>query len=203
MSNEMLLKAADFAARKHRDQRRKNTESEPYINHPLRVARILSEAGVSDEELLSVALLHDTIEDTETEGEELEHEFSPKVRQLVEEVSDDKSLEKRERKRLQIVHAPEVSRNAALLKLADKISNLEDIVSSPPEGWSLRRRREYFDWAEEVVSNLPSSEMPEMTLSADDLPEHNSAEHNYAEARGILYRRFTDVLARGRQSFGG
>ena len=155
MKYHMLLRAAEFAARKHSRQRRKNADSDPYINHPLRVALLLSEAEVEDEEVLSAALLHDTIEDTETSAGELEREFSHRVRSLVEEVSDDKSLEKAERKRQQVAHAPGVSNEAALLKLADKISNLEDIVSSPPEGWSLERRREYIDWADEVVSRLP------------------------------------------------
>lgn len=151
----ILIKAAWFAAEKHKNQRRKNVEASPYINHPIKVAGILSDAGVEDEEVLAAALLHDTVEDTDTTPEELEENFSRRIRVMVEELSDDKSLEKAERKRLQIEHAAGVSEGAALIKLGDKIANIEDIITFPPKGWDLQRRREYLDWAEKVVQNLP------------------------------------------------
>lgn len=149
-----LLRAADFAARKHRDQRRKDPEASPYINHPIAVARLLSEVGgIADAEILAAALLHDTIEDTETTGNELEAEFGPRVRSLVEDVTDDKSLEKAERKRRQAEHASTLGPDSVAIKLGDKIANVRDVSANPPSGWSNERRREYLDWAESVIDN--------------------------------------------------
>lgn len=151
----VLFKTLTFAAEKHRDQRRKNAEASPYINHPIALGDLLTnEGGVEDLVVLCAALLHDTIEDTETTLEELEREFGPQIASVVQEVTDDKSLEKHVRKQLQIEHAPHISREAKLVKLADKICNLRDMLASPPAGWPLGRRQEYFDWAAQVVAGL-------------------------------------------------
>ena len=151
----LLLKAASFAANKHRNQRRKDAEASPYINHPLTLAHILaSEGAISDHAILAAALLHDTVEDTDTSIEELELEVGSDIASIVAEVTDDKSLAKVERKRLQIVKSSSKSHGAKLVKLADKISNLRDIASAPPADWSLDRRREYFEWARQVVEGL-------------------------------------------------
>jgi guanosine-3',5'-bis(diphosphate) 3'-pyrophosphohydrolase len=151
-----LLQAIDFAADKHRAQRRKSAEGVPYINHPIGVARLLAEVGgVEDEDVLMAAILHDTLEDTATTREELEAAFGPAVRGLVEEVTDDKSLPKAQRKRLQVAHASSLSAGAAAIKLADKIANVRDLSHAPPVDWSIERVREYLDWAEEVVRNCP------------------------------------------------
>ena len=148
-----LLTAAFFAARKHRDQRRKDAEASPYINHPLAVANVLaSEAGVMDEPLLVAALLHDTVEDTETTLEEIEEGYGTEVRRLVEEVTDDKSLPKQTRKQLQVHHASTASEAAKQLKIADKICNIRDIANSPPTTWSHDRKADYLDWANRVVA---------------------------------------------------
>jgi guanosine-3',5'-bis(diphosphate) 3'-pyrophosphohydrolase len=150
-----VLDALEFAAHKHRDQRRKNLEASPYINHPIGLANILwNEGGVEKPEVIAAALLHDTIEDTDTTPEELRERFGPRIAAIVEEVTDDKTLEKIERKQLQVSHAPDLSREAKLVKLADKISNLRDMAASPPATWPLSRQREYFDWAKQVVDGL-------------------------------------------------
>ncbi|KAM4660706.1 guanosine-3',5'-bis(diphosphate) 3'-pyrophosphohydrolase MESH1 [Amazona ochrocephala] len=150
-----LLDAAEFAAQKHRDQRRKDPEATPFINHPIAVARILAcEAGVTDIELLQAALLHDTVEDTDTTFAELEARFGGAVTGLVREVTDDKELPQAERKRLQVERAPGRSPRAKLLQLADKLHNLRDIARCPPAGWSPQRVQEYFQWAAQVVSGL-------------------------------------------------
>src|SRR5438270_4697478 len=129
----LLLKALAFAAHKHRDQRRKDARASPYINHPIALANVLrNEGNIADPLVICAALLHDTIEDTETTPEELEREFGKRVRDVVLEVTDDKLLPKKERKRLQIEHAPHLSRAAKLVKLADKICNLRDVADSPP-----------------------------------------------------------------------
>jgi guanosine-3',5'-bis(diphosphate) 3'-pyrophosphohydrolase len=146
-----VIEAASFAAQKHREQRRKDVDATPYINHPLEVARILTEAGIEDTDVLVAAILHDTIEDTETTAEELTAAFGERVCALVLEVTDDKSLPKAERKRLQVLNAPKKSDGAKMIKLADKIANLRDIKNSPPK-WSVERKAAYFTFAEEVVA---------------------------------------------------
>jgi GTP diphosphokinase / guanosine-3',5'-bis(diphosphate) 3'-diphosphatase len=151
----LLLRALSFAAHKHRDQRRKDVQASPYINHPIALADVLvNEAGVTDLEVLCAALLHDTIEDTRTTPEELEREFGHGIASIVLELTDNKMLKKGTRKRMQIVHAAAASRGAKLVKLADKICNLRDINARPPANWDLGRRREYFDWAKNVVDRL-------------------------------------------------
>ena len=152
---KLFVDAVAFAAYKHRRQRRKDLEASPYINHPIALARVLSvEAGLSDPALLAAAVLHDTIEDTETTLEELKERFGATVAAVVMEVTDDKTLPKAERKRLQIEHAAGISRRAKLVKLADKICNVRDVADSPPHEWPLERRREYFDWAKAVVERM-------------------------------------------------
>ena len=152
---DRLTDALAFAAHKHRDQRRKDQEASPYINHPIALVRLLSlEAGVQDPYVLIAALLHDTVEDTQTTPEELAERFGPLIRDLVLEVTDDKRLPKAERKRLQIEHAAHKSERARLVKLADKICNLRDMADSPPHDWDLERRRAYFDWAAAVIERM-------------------------------------------------
>jgi guanosine-3',5'-bis(diphosphate) 3'-pyrophosphohydrolase len=151
----LLLKALSFAAHKHRDQRRKDAEASPYINHPIALAQVLAaEGGVTDIEVLAAALLHDTIEDTDTTGEELEREFGGRIAAIVAEVTDDTALPKADRKRLQIEHAAQLSDGAKLVKLADKICNLRDVADRPPSKWDLQRRQEYFEWAKRVIDGL-------------------------------------------------
>lgn len=153
-----LLAALEFSADKHRFQRRKDRAASPYINHPIEVASLLANVGgVTDVEILIAGVLHDTIEDTATTGAELEAQFGPTVRRLVEEVTDDKSLPKAERKRLQIEHAPHISPGAQAVKIADKIANVGDLTHHPPTDWTLERRREYFDWTERVVAGCGDS----------------------------------------------
>lgn len=151
----LLIAAAAFAADKHRNHRRKDAEASPYINHPIALAHVLaSEAAIQDAHVLAAAFLHDTIEDTATTAEELLMAFGERIAGLVLEVTDDKSLPKAERKRMQVEHAPHLSAGAKLIKLADKICNLRDVRRTPPADWSLERWREYFDWARRVVEAL-------------------------------------------------
>jgi len=151
----ILFRALSFAAEKHRDQRRKDDHGSPYINHPIAVARVLcEEAGVTGTTVLCAALLHDTLEDTETSAEELNTQFGAKIGGIVMEVTDDKRLSKAKRKRLQVEHAAGISHGAKLVKLADKICNLRDVVEAPPVNWELERRQAYFDWAREVADRV-------------------------------------------------
>lgn len=149
----LLLRAVEFAAVKHRDQRRKGIDASPYINHPITVATMIANiGGVHNLQTLLAAILHDTIEDTCTSKEELETLFGPAVLNIVLEVTDDKNRPKLERKRLQIEHAQNISAEAKLVKLADKCANIRDISDNPPSDWSKGRRMEYLDWAEKVVA---------------------------------------------------
>ena len=150
-----IFRAASFAAKKHSQQKRKGSDGEPYINHPVEVANILTTAGgVTDTDVITAALLHDTVEDCDVSFEEIEERFGPQVAGYVRELTDDKSLPKAERKRLQIEHAPHLSHGAKQIKLADKISNIRDVTDNPPEGWDLQRRTEYVEWGENVVAGL-------------------------------------------------
>lgn len=167
-----LLKALHFAADKHRDQRRKNAEASPYINHPIEVAELLARVGgVTDLVTLQGAILHDTIEDTQTTPEELEEEFGKAVRSVVEEVTDDKTLHKLDRKRLQIEHAQHLTDRAKHIKLADKISNVRGVTYTPPAKWPLERRKEYLDWTEQVVAGLRGCNPPMEKLYDELLAE--------------------------------
>lgn len=171
-----LLRAVAFSADRHRDQRRKGADAAPYVNHPIDVATVLANVGgVTDVTTLVAAVLHDTVEDTGTRPEEIEAEFGPAVRAIVDEVTDDKSLPKAERKRLQVEHAPHLSLAARTLKLGDKICNVVDLARDPPADWTFARRAEYIDWAARVV----------------------------AGCRGVnpaLERRFDEVLAEAREA---
>jgi len=159
-----VIDALAFAAEAHRQQRRKDEDLTPYINHPIALVRILAvEAGIDDADVLCAAALHDVLEDCCGEGREysldagralLNERFGLQVLELVEHLTDDKSLPKDERKRLQVEHAAHAPHGAKLVKLADKIANLRDIASSPPADWPAERRQEYVAWAKAVVDNL-------------------------------------------------
>jgi len=165
----LILAATAFAAEKHRHQRRKDAEASPYINHPIALAQVLSaEAGIDDPEVICAALLHDTIEDTDTTPDELRQVFGAAIARIVAEVTDDKNLPKAERKRLQIEHAAHISTKAKLVKLADKICNLRDIFASPPADWSAARRHEYIDWSAAVVGGLRGTQ-PRLEELFDEL----------------------------------
>jgi len=151
----LLIKALSFAAHKHKDQRRKDKAASPYINHPIALAEVLvNVGGITDINTICAALLHDTVEDTETTPDELTEAFGIEISEIVLEVTDDKSLSKEARKQAQIDHATHLSKQARAVKLADKISNLRDVTANPPQDWPLERRQQYFDWAKDVIDGL-------------------------------------------------
>jgi guanosine-3',5'-bis(diphosphate) 3'-pyrophosphohydrolase len=175
----LLLDALHFAADKHRFQRRKDPAASPYINHPIAAADLLARVGgVTDLVTLLAALLHDTLEDTETTSAELDERYGTEVRAVVEEVTDDKTLPKEERKRRQVEHAPHLSQRAKLVKIADKICNVLDVTHHPPAKWTRDRRLEYLDWSAAVVQGCKG-------------------------ANPALERYFAEVLAQGRALLGG
>lgn len=151
----LFLKAVNFSADKHRNQRRKGEPASPYVNHPIEVANVLWTIGeVYDVTTIVAALLHDTLEDTDTTAPEIRSIFGEEVLRLVQEVSDDKDLTKEERKQRQIREAPSLSLAAKQIKLADKACNVSDIANYPPQNWSWQRKMEYLDWAAAVVAGL-------------------------------------------------
>ena len=153
---QLVIRALHFAAQKHSTQRRKDAAESPYINHPVALLDLLAnEVGITDSDVLAAAALHDTIEDTGTTVAELSAIFGDRIAGIVMELTDDKSLHKDDRKRLQIEHAHKKSPAAARVKFADKICNVRDMAASPPAAWTLQRRRDYFDWAKAVVDGLP------------------------------------------------
>lgn len=161
----VLIKAIAFAADKHRKQRRKDVDGSPYINHPISLADVLvNEGNVTDVTVLCAAVLHDTIEDTNTTREELALLFGDPIASIVLEVTDNKSLDKQVRKQLQIEHASNISKEAKLVKLADKICNLRDILTSPPAGWSLERKQDYFEWVGKVAVGLRGTNLQLETM---------------------------------------
>ncbi|MBM3357145.1 MAG: bifunctional (p)ppGpp synthetase/guanosine-3',5'-bis(diphosphate) 3'-pyrophosphohydrolase [Betaproteobacteria bacterium] len=165
----LILKALEFASHKHRYQRRKDKEASSYINHPIELANVLwHEGGVTDPVVIAAALLHDTIEDTETTWMELRGAFGDELADVVLEVTDVKWLRKNVRKRLQVARAAHASERARLVKLADKICNLRDVAARPPEGWPLERKQQYFDWAKEVVDRLRGTH-PELERRFDEI----------------------------------
>ncbi|MFT5368987.1 MAG: guanosine-3',5'-bis(diphosphate) 3'-pyrophosphohydrolase [Candidatus Latescibacterota bacterium] len=151
-----LLKAANFAAEKHRDQRRKDAEQTPYINHPISVAETLRIFGVDDENVLVAAILHDVLEDTSTSPGEIAQAFGMEVLAIVQEVTDNKSLAKQMRKDLQVESAFTLSEGARWVRLADKICNLQDMAERPPVDWSIERLLQYVDWCERVIKQMPN-----------------------------------------------
>lgn len=156
----LILKASEFAAQKHRKQRRKNGDV-PYINHPLGVARSLAEeGGIADVTVLTAALLHDTLEDTDTSFDELVREFGGDIASVVREVTDDTTLQKADRKRHQVEHARVLTLPARLVKLADKLYNLRDLVNLPPANWDAARVQGYFCWAHAVVAVIGPANAP-------------------------------------------
>jgi guanosine-3',5'-bis(diphosphate) 3'-pyrophosphohydrolase len=174
----LVLRAIRFAAEKHNDQRRKDSKQSPYINHPVQVAETLWTIGeVRDDTLLVAAVLHDTLEDTATLPEEIKAQFGEQILALVLEVTDDKSLPDKVRKQLQVETAPHKSPPAKLLKLADKICNVRDLIDSPPLTWSRGRQQEYLLWTERVVAGLRG-------------------------ANPRLEKHYDDLLVRGKQSLG-
>jgi len=153
-----VLEALAFSATRHRHQKRKGKLASPYINHPIDVALILvRDGGVTTAPVLTAALLHDTIEDTDTTHDELTARFGPEVANIVLEVSDDPRLPKAERRRRQEVGAPSLSYGAKLVRIADKISNVRDLVDDPPSTWGIRPRREYLEWTRRVVDRCRGS----------------------------------------------
>ncbi|KAF0473293.1 guanosine-3,5-bisdiphosphate 3-pyrophosphohydrolase MESH1 [Gigaspora margarita] len=172
-----LIDTLDFAAKKHSRQKRKDREGTPYINHPIGVAKNLIDAGITDLVTIQAAILHDTVEDTDTTFEEIESKFGNEVKNVVEEVTDDKLLPYEERKRLQIVHTPHISVKAKVVKLADKLYNLRDLQRSVPVNWTEERVQEYFIWSKQVTDGAKGINQ-KLDDQLEDLYQNGTFEFN-------------------------
>ncbi len=158
---DSIFNAVIFAAQKHHGFIRKDGQNTPYIIHPLTVAHLIVNIGqVIEPSILIAAILHDTLEDTATQPTEIVELFGEEVLHLVLEVTDDKSLPKNRRKQLQIIHAANLSHPARIIKIADKLANCRDVLSSPPKGWSLKRCQDYIQWAADVVFQFQETNLP-------------------------------------------
>ncbi len=174
-----ILDTVIFAAEKHQGHVRKNKEHSPYITHPLLVAQTIFQiGGIQDTKILTAAILHDTIEDTDTTGEEIRERFGEDILSIVLEVTDDKSLPRMERKRLQVIHAPELSYNARILKLADKLVNCRDILTNPPEDWPTKRRQDYIQWCTDVLVRIRGTN-PHLEAAFDQVMTRAEEELDY------------------------
>lgn len=154
-NQNQIAKAREFARQRHDGQTTKGSGQKPYIRHIEEVAALTREFG-GDNTAICAAWLHDTVEDCDDVSLEfLEAEFSPEIAALVKEMTDDMDLKDYERKQQQVKHAPYISEDACLIKIADKLSNLHEFIDAPPPEWSHEHRIAYINWAREVISRLP------------------------------------------------
>lgn len=148
-----LLFAYKFSATKHSKQRRKGAGDIPYINHPVDVANMLAQTGgTGDLVLLIAAVLHDVLEDTVTSEHEIEYTFGRDVLMVVQEVSDNMNLSKQVRKAMQIEKSASLSDRAKLIKIADKVCNIADMLQTRFL-WTRFQKIEYIRWSIKVVEN--------------------------------------------------
>lgn len=122
----LIHKAIEFAAIRHKDQKRKGTEL-PYIVHPMEVMQILTENGC-DKTVIAAGILHDTIEDTETTYDDILENFGKEIADIVASESEDKSKSWKERKQTTIDSLPNESFETQLVCCADKLSNLRSML---------------------------------------------------------------------------
>lgn len=123
----MIKRAAEFAAKVHEGKVRKGTRI-PYVVHPYEAA-VIASGITSDPDVISAALLHDVIEDTDVTYEELKAEFGTRIADLVQAESEDKSKTWKERKSATIERLKTAAREEKIICLGDKLSNLRSTAS--------------------------------------------------------------------------
>lgn len=169
---EKLLTAVEYAAKKHEGQVRKDAEKTPYIVHPLGVAEILwNEGGIRSVNVLTAAILHDTLEDTDATEIEIESLFGPRVLYTVIEVTNDPSLTGEENKQRQVDHAPTLSLDGQLVKLADRLYNVRDL-RNPPPSWSNEKVDQYYGWGEKLLNALTGTNEALETALDQEIQSH-------------------------------
>jgi guanosine-3',5'-bis(diphosphate) 3'-pyrophosphohydrolase len=153
----LLLQATSFAARAHRGQLRKDGQT-PYASHPFRVCLVVREVfGFDDPRMLAAALLHDTIEDTTTDFDDIEEAFSREIAEWVACLSKDKRLPEATREREYVERLMAAPWQVQACKLADVFDNLTDASSMPEKRrpHSLKRAGQYL----EALAKNPAPEL--------------------------------------------
>ena len=150
-----LAHAYDFAAKAHANQRRLGKDAKPYINHVIDVAHWVAKAAPDNPDYTVVALLHDVLEDTEITHIELTQVFGSQIVTWVQELTDNMAQPKAWIKAEQIRTAPMLSECASIVRVADKISNLSEMVTNPPIDWHIERQHTYYMWCAQVVQLCP------------------------------------------------
>ncbi|KAM3718084.1 Guanosine-3',5'-bis(diphosphate) 3'-pyrophosphohydrolase MESH1 [Dirofilaria immitis] len=151
----LIIKAVDLAARRHRQQRRKDAIQTPYVNHPIGVAYILTNEGqITDTATIIAAILHDIVEDTKTTDKEIRETFGDEVADIVKECTVVKSVKREIRMKSQLQKASELSHKAKLVQLADKLYNIRDIERCIPFGWTKQNVTEYVLFAKNLLSSI-------------------------------------------------
>ena len=168
MNIDIILDAISFAIDKHGKQVRKDAEESAYIRHPIEVAQLLIMAGVVDEDVIAAAVLHDVVEDCGVSVADISARFNPRIGLIVQEVSDDPALSGMARKDAQVVKVGMISPEGKLIKVADKICNLQDVLYRPPVTWDDARKAAYFDFAERVF-NAANIKNPYLVECFNDL----------------------------------
>ena len=149
-----IFEALEFTAVKHQYLRRGGYDLLPYINHLIKVANLIQQVGLGENtNLMLVAVLHDVVEDTETTPEEIVEKFGPEVGTAVSELSDDMALSYDERKKRQVQNAKDLSDLARVIRIADKICNIRDIMEYPLD-WSLEKKLRYVKNSIEIVDQI-------------------------------------------------
>lgn len=168
---DLILAAIEFATDKHKDQVRKNKDKSPYITHPLLVTLYLVEDGkVRDSQLITAALLHDTVSDSVATSDEIQKKFGKQVALYVGEMTEDKGAPRAERKRRQVIAAAHQSLGAAQIRMADQLCNLKELRTTPPEDWNRTRIDEYYHWSQSVLDRLPTAN-PELKKATSHVIE--------------------------------
>lgn len=157
-----FLQAVEFATDAHKNQKRKNKQQDPYISHPLEVAKLIEDTYKATEskidyDVLAAAVLHDVVEDTEVCIQKVAALFGNNVAGIVAQVTDNKSLSKVERKKLQRLRSSYMTTEACLIKMADKWSNCKDLKEDPPVGWTKNQVEYYFYWSYAICKTMLDS----------------------------------------------
>lgn len=178
---ELIKKAALYASNAHKDQLRKYT-FEPYIVHPNNVINILKDAGVTNENMLCAAYLHDTVEDCGVTFEDIQQEFNAEISGLVYYLTDISKKEdgnRATRKRIDREHILKGPVESVTIKLADLIDNTSSISKHDP-GFA----RKYLAEKEQILLGIKSIILPNVT------DKHNYFYELYYDAWSIYYKAY-------------
>jgi len=184
-----IKKAIQFAARKHHGHLRIETGPLPYITHLFSTALLVAEDGASDD-IVTAALLHDTIEDTGTSREEIVEAFNEHVAGLVESVSerkevDGQKLDWKERKTGYLARLENADADAVLIAVADKVDNIESkletfakVGAALHQGW--KQPPEEYLWYHGEVLRIAQARLPDHPLTKRLAEVHAKEKETFA-----------------------